>query len=118
MTLTGTVDSYIKKWAAENAAQRVRGVQAIANDIEVRLTGDDRRTDADIAAAAAQALEWDSLVPNGAVKVTVSNGWVTLRGTVEWSTSAAPRNRRFAGCPAWWGSVTSSPYGRGQRRAT
>ncbi|GIJ50563.1 ornithine aminotransferase [Virgisporangium aliadipatigenens] len=84
VTLTGTVDSFIKKWAAENATQRVRGVQAVANDIEVRLTGDDRRTDPDIAAAAARALESDSLVPNGAVKVTVSKGWVTLRGTVEW----------------------------------
>ena len=84
VTLTGTVDSFVKKWAAENAAQRVRGVQAVANDIEVRLTGDDRRTDSDIASAAARALEWDGLVPDGDVKVTVSNGWITLRGTVEW----------------------------------
>jgi osmotically-inducible protein OsmY len=84
VTLTGTVDSFIKKWAAENATQRVRGVKAVANDVEVRLPDDDRRTDSDIASAAARALEWDGLVPTGAVKVTVSKGWVTLRGTVEW----------------------------------
>jgi osmotically-inducible protein OsmY len=84
VTLTGTVDSFIKKWAAESATQRVRGVQAVANDIKVRLADDDQRNDSDIASAAARALEWDTLVPTGAVKITVSNGWVTLRGTVEW----------------------------------
>jgi osmotically-inducible protein OsmY len=84
VTLTGTVDSFIKKWAAENATQRVRGVQAVANDIKVRLPDDDQRNDSDIASAAAHALEWNGLVPDGAVKITVSNGWVTLRGTVEW----------------------------------
>jgi osmotically-inducible protein OsmY len=84
VTLTGTVESFIKKWAAENATQRVRGVQAVANDIDVRLPDDDRRNDSDIALAAARALEWDGLVPDGDVKVTVSNGWITLRGTVEW----------------------------------
>jgi osmotically-inducible protein OsmY len=84
VTLTGQVDSYIKKWAAERAAGRVRGVVAVANDIEVRLLADDKRTDADIAAAAARALEWDTLVPADRVKVTVSDGWATLRGEVEW----------------------------------
>jgi osmotically-inducible protein OsmY len=83
-TLTGVVESYIKKWAAEQAAQRVRGVKAIANDIEVKLPTDDKRTDADIAAAAVRALEWNTLVPDDQIKVTVSNGWVTLRGEVAW----------------------------------
>lgn len=99
VTLTGTVDSFVKKWAAENAAQRVRGVQAVANDIEVRLTGDDRRSDSDIAAAAARALEWDSLVPDGAVKVTVSDGWVTLRGTVEWEYQRRAAERAVRSLP-------------------
>ena len=57
VTLTGWLDSFTKKWAAEQAALRVRGVKAVANDIEVRLPGSSERTDADIAAAAARALE-------------------------------------------------------------
>ncbi|MGZ3666153.1 MAG: BON domain-containing protein [Ktedonobacterales bacterium] len=84
VTLTGWVDSYIKKWAAEEAAHRVRGVKAVANDIEVRLPSESTRTDADIAAAATRALEWDALVPLEKVKVTVSKGWVILEGEVEW----------------------------------
>jgi osmotically-inducible protein OsmY len=84
VTLTGWVDSYVKKWAAEERAHRVRGVKAVANDIEVQLPGSAERTDADIAAAAARALEWDALIPPGAVKVTVAKGWVTLEGRVEW----------------------------------
>jgi osmotically-inducible protein OsmY len=84
VTLTGWVDSYAKKWAAEEAAHRVRGVKAVANDIEVRLPVSDERTDADIAAAAVRALEWDAFVPVEKLDVTVSKGWVTLRGEVEW----------------------------------
>ena len=84
VTLTGSVDSYVKKWAAEEAAQRVSGVKAVANDIEVQLPGTSMRTDADIAAAAINALEWDTFVPTEDVDVTVSNGWVTLRGEVPW----------------------------------
>jgi osmotically-inducible protein OsmY len=82
VTLTGWVDSFLKKWSAEDAAHHVPGVKAVANDIEVRLASE--RTDADIAAAAAHALEWDVLIPANAVHVTVSKGWVTLKGEVEW----------------------------------
>jgi len=84
VTLTGWVDSYVKKWAAERAAQRVRGVKAIANDIELHLPTAAERTDTDIAAAAARALTWDAFVPEDKVSVTVSNGWVTLKGEVDW----------------------------------
>jgi osmotically-inducible protein OsmY len=84
VALTGWVDSYVKRWAAEDAAQRVRGVKAVANDIEVRLPGSSERTDAEIAAAAVRALEWDSFVPANRIKVTVSKGWVTLDGEVDW----------------------------------
>ena len=84
VTLTGWVDSYTKKWAAEEAAHRVRGVKAVANDIEVRLPSSAERTDTDIAAAAARAVEWDAFVPIEKLDVTVSKGWVTLRGEVEW----------------------------------
>ena len=84
VTLTGWVDSYTKKWAAEEAAHRVRGVKAVANDIEVRLTTADERTDADIAAAAVRALEWDAFISVDNLDVTASKGWVTMKGSVEW----------------------------------
>jgi len=82
VTLTGWVDSYLKKWSAEEAAHKVAGVKAVANDMEVKLATE--RTDADIAAAAVRALEWDAFVPWSQVHVTVSKGWVTLKGEVEW----------------------------------
>jgi len=84
VTLMGWVDTYQKKWAAEEAAHRVRGVRAVANDIEVRLPSMAERTDADLAAAAVRALEWDAFVPVDKLDVTISKGWVTLRGEVEW----------------------------------
>jgi osmotically-inducible protein OsmY len=84
VTLTGWVDSYTKKWAAEEAAHRVRGVKAVANDIEVRLPSSSQRTDADIAEAAVRALQWDAFLSTDKIDVTVSKGWVTLKGTVEW----------------------------------
>jgi len=84
VTLIGWVDSYTKRWAAEEAARRVRGVKAVANDIEVRLPSSAERTDADIAAAALHALKWDALIPDDQVKVTVSKGWITLDGEVNW----------------------------------
>jgi osmotically-inducible protein OsmY len=84
VTLTGWVDSFTKKWAAEEAAHSVAGVVAVANDLEVRLPTATERLDADIAADAVRALEYDALVPVEDVEVTVSQGWVTLRGEVEW----------------------------------
>jgi osmotically-inducible protein OsmY len=84
VTLTGYVDSYTKKWTAEEVAHRVRGVKAVANDIEVKLPSSSTRTDPDIAAAVVRALEWDTFVPIDKVDVTVSKGWVTLKGDVEW----------------------------------
>lgn len=84
VTLSGSVDTYAGKWSAERAALRVRGVRAVVNEIQVRLEGDDQTSDVGIAQGAACALELDSLVPDGAVKASVSGGWVTLRGEVDW----------------------------------
>jgi osmotically-inducible protein OsmY len=83
VTLTGEVSSYVEKWQAVKAAERVQGVRAVADEIVVRLPDDHTRTDADIARAAAMALEWDTNVPD-TVTVTVENGYVTLHGEVEW----------------------------------
>jgi osmotically-inducible protein OsmY len=84
VTLTGWVDSYTKRWAAEDAAHRVKGVKAVANDIEVRLSTSDEKTDQDIAKSVVRALEWDAFIPIDKLDVTVSKGWVTLKGEVEW----------------------------------
>lgn len=81
--LTGWVDSYSKKWAAEEAAHRVRGVKAVANDIEVRLSSTGERSDAELAETAIRALSWDALLPVERIKVTVSKGVITLHGEVE-----------------------------------
>lgn len=100
VTLTGWVDSYTKRWAAEEAAHRVRGVKAVANDIEVRLGPSNERTDADLAAAAARAVELDAFLPTDRIHVTVSKGWVTLEGTVDWyyqKQDAERAVRRIAG---------------------
>jgi osmotically-inducible protein OsmY len=84
VTLTGWVDGYAKKWAAERAAHRVARVRAVANDLAVRLPTSARRTDPEIATATVRALEWDAFVPVEEVDVTVAEGWVTLHGQVEW----------------------------------
>lgn len=112
VTLTGWVDAFTKKWAAEEAAHRVRGVRAVANDIEVRLPTDAKRTDADIAAAATRALEWDAFVPIEDLDVTVSKGWVTLRGEVEWrfeKEDAERAVRRLAGVRGVTNLITVRP---------
>ena len=84
VTLTAWVDSYLKKLAAQDAAHRVQGVTAVVNDIEVRLPGSAERTDADLAEAVLNALKWDAGIPAGKLDVTVSQGWVTLKGEVEY----------------------------------
>ena len=84
VTLSGHVDSYAKKYAAETAARRVKGVKAVAEEIEVRLPFDTERTDEDIAAAAIQCLSWNVSVPKDSVQVKVEKGWVTLTGQVDW----------------------------------
>jgi osmotically-inducible protein OsmY len=84
VTLTGTVDIFAKKFAAEQAAFRVEGVRAVANDIVVHLEGVGYRTDTEIAKAAATALELASDVPADQLQIRVANGVVTLHGDVAW----------------------------------
>jgi osmotically-inducible protein OsmY len=84
VTLTGRVESYWEKVRAENAAVRVSGVKAVANELEIRLPTSSERTDEDIARAAVNALNWSVSVPSDRLKVKVSKGWITLEGSVEW----------------------------------
>lgn len=83
VTLTGMVPNYAEKWAAVKAVQRVEGVKAIAEELEVNLTGIHKRTDSDIAQSVVSSLSWHVWVPSE-VQATVENGWVTLSGTVSW----------------------------------
>ena len=83
--LSGYVDSYSKKWAADLAAARVFGVKAVeSEEIQVRLPSSLKRPDENIARAASNALEWDVSVPHDRVKVQVLKGLVTLTGEVDW----------------------------------
>jgi osmotically-inducible protein OsmY len=84
VTLSGYVDSYVKKLVAERAAARVFGVRAVAEEIQVRLPGSLKRSDEDIAGMVANVLEWNVLVPHDRVKVQVQDGLVTLSGEVDW----------------------------------
>jgi osmotically-inducible protein OsmY len=84
VTLAGQVDSYSEKWNAERAAQRVAGVKAMTTELKVHLTSLSKRTDADVAQAVENVLEWTSSLPAGAIKVMVEGGRVTLFGDVDW----------------------------------
>jgi osmotically-inducible protein OsmY len=84
VTLTGHLDSFAEKHAAERAAQRVLGVKAVAVELDVRLGAGTKRSDAEIAAAVESALRWHSLVPEDRIKVMVEKGWVTLSGELDW----------------------------------
>lgn len=83
VTLGGTVPHFAEKGAAERAIQRVPGVKAIVERMEVHLVNDANRQDPEIAQAVVNSLRWHVWVPNG-VRATVENGWITLTGTVTW----------------------------------
>jgi osmotically-inducible protein OsmY len=84
VTLTGHPRSHAEKHAIERAVQRVKGVKALAIEMQVKLPSGHERTDADIALAAERALEWNVLVPDGKIRPMAEKGWVTLNGEVEW----------------------------------
>jgi osmotically-inducible protein OsmY len=84
VTLEGHVDSFAEKWEAEHAARRISGVKALAIEIEVKLPDTSVRTDADIAASAANFLQWMTYLPREGVQVSVQGGWITLTGQVDW----------------------------------
>lgn len=83
-TLTGHVHNYVEKNSAEAAVGRVKGVKAVAEELEVRLPFAHKPSDAEIAAAAIHRLSWNVSVPRDGVKVKVEKGWVTLTGQVDW----------------------------------
>lgn len=84
VTLTGSVASYAQKKNAERATKRVSGVKAVAEDLEIKLPGDVRRGDTDIAQSVLSAMRFNVSVPYEKMQLTVESGWVTLDGEVEW----------------------------------
>jgi osmotically-inducible protein OsmY len=86
VTLTGRVDDYSARWQAERAAERVTGVDVVANEIEVAHPDAAAPDDADIARRSPSAPDWNASVPKERVHITVSDGRLTLGGEVEWSS--------------------------------
>ena len=84
VTLSGFVDSYAQRTAAERAVERISGVKAIAEELQVRLPGTMKRNDTEIAHHALDAMAWDVEVPDDRFRVRVENGWVTLEGDADW----------------------------------
>ena len=95
VTLTGHVSSYVEKVAAEKAARRVKGVRAIAEELEVRYPSDKKTADDEIAKRAVKILEWYDLVPRHPIQVTVQRGWIVLSGNVSGSTSEGGQRMRY-----------------------
>jgi len=95
--LSGYVQSYAQKRAAEHAVAKVAGVRAVAEDLQVKLPSSRQRSDTEIAHAAINALKWDTEVPDELIKTRVESGWITLEGSVQffYQKTAAERCVRF-----------------------
>jgi osmotically-inducible protein OsmY len=111
VTLSGTVPHYVEKWAAEKAVQRVEGVTAIVEELEVSLTGIHKRKDSEIAESVVSSLTWNVWVP-GEIQSTIEDGWVTLNGAVSWEfqrNSAADAVRYISGVRGVSNNITLKP---------
>jgi osmotically-inducible protein OsmY len=111
VSLLGSVDTYAQKWAAEDATKRVSGVRAVAQDLTVKILGEHKRSDSDIAAAVKNALEWDVYIPS-TVTATVREGVVTLEGQVSWNyqrEAGARAVRYLTGVVSVYNLVTLKP---------
>jgi len=85
VTLSGTIPSYIEKFSAERAAQRVAGVKAVVEKIDVKLLSSHEKDDQDIAEAILKHFLWSVQIPEKSIKVSVEHGWVKLSGDVDWN---------------------------------
>ena len=112
VTLRGDVKTYAEKSNAERVTLGVYGVKAVANDLNVRIGTGLERTDSDIALAAVNALKWNTQVPADKVSVTIRQGWVTLKGDVDWNfqrDSAGRAVRDLPGVVGLTNTVTVKP---------
>src|SRR5512142_2807206 len=112
VTLSGHVSSYAEKLAAEDAVRRVRGVRAVATEIEIRHPSDKKIADDEIARRAVDILAWDATVPRNAIKITVNNGRVTLSGNVSWQferKAAEDQVRKLSGVKGVINNIRMTP---------
>jgi osmotically-inducible protein OsmY len=112
VTLSGHVPSYAAKLAVERATRRVKGVRAIAQEIEVRYASDKKTADDEIAKRAISIIKWDAMAPSDAIQVTVQRGWVTLSGEVEWQyqrRAAEDAVRRLSGVTGVFNNLSLKP---------
>jgi osmotically-inducible protein OsmY len=109
VTLSGHVTDYAQKMAAERAPWRVKGVKGIAQEMEVRLPGDKKRNDDEITQRALNILAWNTLIPRDCVRIRVSDGWITLSGSVNWNyqrQAAEYEVRKLSGVRGVTNSIT------------
>lgn len=112
VTLSGRVDSFFKKQIAEKAAKRVKGVKALAEDIQIGVSPSYKRSDTDIAAAVLNALKWHTVLEEEKITVKVEDGIVTLEGEVEWEyqrKNAATVVKNLSGVVAVTNLITVKP---------
>jgi len=113
VSLTGHVESYVEKLAAEKAARRVKGVRGIANEIKVRFAEDKKTADDEIARRAVSLLHWSGVVPAEAVTVKVQDGWVGLGGKVSWNyqrTAVEALLHRLSGVKGFVNGIKVKPH--------
>jgi osmotically-inducible protein OsmY len=112
VTLSGQVDSFYKKIVAENAAKRVVGVKAVAEDIQVGVSPSFKKTDTEIAEAILNALKWHAAVQEEKIKIKVEDGIVRLEGEVEWEfqrSTAKSAIESISGVRSVINSITIKP---------
>lgn len=113
VTLSGYVASFAEKVAAEDATRRVRGVRAIAQEIEVRHPAGKKTSDDQIAKRVIDILRWSAILPRHKVDVTVSDGWVTLKGEVNWfyeRRAAEDAAKQLGGVQGVINNITVRPH--------
>ena len=113
VTLTGTVQTFGEKWAAECAVKRVAGTKGVAEEIKVELPSEHKRDDADIARAAVHALEWNVTIPKNSIKVKVEYAYLTLTGQVDWQfqkEAAYTAVRHLPGVVGVTSQITLKPH--------
>jgi len=113
VTLTGYVHSFAEKAIAEQAVARVKGVRALAQELQVRYPQNKKTDDDQIAKRALKIIAWDTTVPDDKMKIKVQNGWITLSGEVEWSyqkTGAEEAVRKLSGVIGVTNLITVRPH--------
>jgi osmotically-inducible protein OsmY len=117
VSLTGHVGSYAEKLAAVAAVRRIKGVRAIADELQIRYPSDKKTRDDEIAGRAVNILGWDVVVPSGSIQVIVRDGWVTLTGNADWyyqKQAAEEDVRRLSGVQGVINNIAIKPHAKAE----